>query len=469
MRGKNTRKRAIPAIYKGRRSAVALRTRGQEHSVEGTGLPEGSGEDRSGCLTLHHDALPPYGYHHHLGLTPLTANAFPFVTFPEEIDNNARNMLCIYFTRLKNTMYPIARYSRSDSSSNTYWFDWTQLDLAYLHSILFTTSFFYDNVQGQTSERTRYHSYRTIHELNKQLAHAKTAVTESTTTVVMAIALMAGCFGDTASAHMHMMGLKRIVELRGGIESYSSYPLLQAKLSRAGLVYSSCTGAEPVFCEGTPSYDSAFDHLPELIQLKPLDATCVSRSRALVRTLDRRLYNAFKDVQCLSRLINDSYNSGHKIPEMALEGLLTSVQARLLSLQFDNRGNNTAELLRLSLVAYLTTVFWSLPGLKFDYPHLAAQFRKVCLGFSPTATGEGECFAWALTVGAISLFNGRDRDWLLQILHPLIRDHLGTTWAEVRKSLGHIMWIGSIHDDLASEVFRSYLEDTGTGDAVAVE
>lgn len=128
-------------------------------------------------------------------------------------------------------MYPIARYSRSDSS-NTYWFDWTQLDLAYLHSILFTTSFFYDNVQGHTSERTRYHSYRTIHELNKQLAHAKTAVTESTTTVVMAIALMAGCFGDTDSAHMHMMGLKRIVELHGGIQSYSGLPLLQAKLGR---------------------------------------------------------------------------------------------------------------------------------------------------------------------------------------------------------------------------------------------
>ncbi|KAK6215244.1 hypothetical protein QIS74_08263 [Colletotrichum tabaci] len=434
---------------------------------QGTGLPEESGEVRAGYLTIHLDALPPYGYHH-LGPTPLTANAFPFVTFPEEIDNDARNMLCIYFTRLKNTMYPIARYSRSDSS-NTYWFDWTQLDLAYLHSILFTTSFFYDNVQGHTSERTRYHSYRTIHELNKQLAHAKTAVTESTTTVVMAVALMAGCFGDTDSAHMHMMGLKRIVELHGGIQSYSGLPLLQAKLGRAGLIYSSCTGAEPVFLEGTPSYESAFDHLPELHQLKPLDVTCFSRSRALVRTLDRRLYNVFKDVQGLSHLLNESYSSGHKIPEMALEGLLTSVQARLHSLKFDNNGENMAELLRLSLIAYLTTVFWSLPGLKFDYPHLAAQFRQVCLGFSPTAAGEGECFAWALTVGAISLFNGRDRDWLLQILHPLIRDHLGTTWAEVRKTLGHIMWVGSIHDDLASEVFRTYLGDTGTEDVVAVE
>ncbi|TQN68120.1 hypothetical protein CSHISOI_07226 [Colletotrichum shisoi] len=198
------------------------------------------------------------------------------------------------------------------------------LDLAYLHSILFTTSFFYDNVRGHTSERTRYHSYRTIHELNKQLAHAKTAVAESTTTVVMAIALMAGCFGDADSAHMHMMGLKRIAELHGGMQSNSCLPLLQAKLSR-------------------------------------------------------RLCNVFKDVRGLSHIPNDSHNSGRKIPEMALEGLLTSVQARLLSLEFGNRGEAMADSrapLRLSLVAYLTTVFWSLPGLKFDYPHLAAQFRQ---------------------------------------------------------------------------------------------
>lgn len=128
-------------------------------------------------------------------------------------------------------MYPIGRYSLSDATS-TYWFHWIELDLAYLHSILYTTSFFYDSLTGQKSKRTEFHSYRTIQELNKQLADPKTALTDSTTTVVMGMALIAECFGDIESAHMHIVGLKQIVGLRGGIESFANKPQLKAKLHR---------------------------------------------------------------------------------------------------------------------------------------------------------------------------------------------------------------------------------------------
>ncbi|KZL75348.1 hypothetical protein CT0861_11559 [Colletotrichum tofieldiae] len=451
MKGKNTRKRAHSGRLRDHASTTAFARHGLEQCIGGFDLPEESHEAHARRQMLYNHALPSYGTP---GPTPLVVNDFSFVTFPEEIDSKARSMLCTYFTYLKNTMYPIARYSRPDPA-NTYWFHWTQLDLAYLHSILFTASFFNDNLTGCKSKRTKYHSYRTVSELNKQLSDAKTALTDSTTTVVMAMALVAECFGDVDSAHMHVKGLRRIVELRGGIKS-------------TGLVYSICTGAEPAFCEETPSYASAFDISPELLRLKPLDASYFSRSRTIVRALDRRLYNIFKDVQGLSQLLNNSSDCGHKIQDMALEELLTSVQSRLLTLKFNEHGNNIAELLRLSLMAYLTTVFWCFPGLKFDYPHLAMQFRRACLAFSPTTASEKHHFAWALTVGAISLFQAHNQDWLLRILHPLIRHHLGTTWVEVKKSLGHIMWIGSIHDCSASELFSHYLGEPGAKDILVV-
>lgn len=129
-------------------------------------------------------------------------------------------------------MYPIARCSFSDAA-DAYWFHWTQVDLAYLHSVLFTTSFFYDTLAGQKSESTKYHSYRTIQELNKQLADPETALSDSTTTVIMVMALISACFGDLDSAQIHVAGLKRIVDLRGGMMSYKSRPLLQAKLYRS--------------------------------------------------------------------------------------------------------------------------------------------------------------------------------------------------------------------------------------------
>lgn len=241
MKGKNTRKRRpLGLLNRGSSAAVPARP-SSEDCVEGND----STEHELPC----NDAFTWCG---DPSLIPRAVSTFAFVTFPEEIDVKARGMLCTCkslrpdrdtytpvdgffdadFTHLKGNMYPIARYSFSDAA-DAYWFDWTQVDLAYLHSILFTMSFFYDTLSGEKSESTRYYSYRAISELNKQLADSETALSDSTSTVVMAMVLISACFGDLESAHIHMAGLKRIIALRGGIASYKSRPLLQAKLYRS--------------------------------------------------------------------------------------------------------------------------------------------------------------------------------------------------------------------------------------------
>ena len=145
------------------------------------------------------------------------------------VDPDAR--FSIDFTYLKDAMYPIGRYSLFDDA-NAYWFHWTQVDLAYLHSILCTASFFHDSLAGWSSKRTQFHSYRMVHELNKRLVDEKAALSDSTITVVMAMALTAECFGDIEAAHMHIVGLKRLIGLRGGVEALSNKPQLQSKLYR---------------------------------------------------------------------------------------------------------------------------------------------------------------------------------------------------------------------------------------------
>ncbi|KXH26064.1 hypothetical protein CNYM01_02383 [Colletotrichum nymphaeae SA-01] len=300
--------------------------------------------------------------------SPPPASIFAFVSFPEEIDVSARNLLCTYFTYLKTNMYPIAKYSASDPT-DIYWFHWTQLDLAYLHAILYTTSFFFDDPAGRKSERTKYHSYRTVSELNKQLSDPQTALTDSTTTVVMFMLFITECFGDMESAHMHMMGLKKIIDLRGGLKSYEEKPLLQEKIRRQV---------------------RDFEHWS-------IDQSCFSRSRDLIYGLDRQLYICVKNVQILSQMINTSHETGEKLADMTLEKFLTSIQSQLLVLDFyDDARNPLVEVLRLSLHAYLTTVFWSFPGLKTEYPRLAVQFQEACLAFSPITAEETFLFAWAL-------------------------------------------------------------------------
>lgn len=252
MKGKNTRKRRpLGRLTVGASAAtlLALGLLNPEEPIREEPSPEESQESQNGHEMPSADGLTWYG---EPSLIPRAASAFAFITFPEEIDVKARGMLCtckslrpgsdaytpadmffdVDFTHLKGTMYPIARYAFSDAA-DAYWFHWTQVDLAYLHSVLFTTSFFYDTLTGQKSESTKYHSYRAIRELNKQLADSETALSDTTTTVVMAMALIAACFGDLESAHIHVAGLKRIIDLRGAITAYRSRPLLQAKLYRS--------------------------------------------------------------------------------------------------------------------------------------------------------------------------------------------------------------------------------------------
>ncbi|KAJ5999916.1 hypothetical protein N7481_000325 [Penicillium waksmanii] len=431
MRGKNTRTRALPGRVKGRSPATAVGNQRPQHAAGDSGSFEEShgAQTRSELLDSDEDALARI---RHAEMVPGAADMFTFIKFTEDIDSSSRSLLWAYFSYMKDEMYPIVRYSRPDTPK-TYWFHWAHLDLAYLHSILYMTM---------------------IHELNKQLSDPNTALTESTTIVVIGLALIAESFGDVESAHMHVMGLKKIVDLRGGIESFASHPLLQSKLHRI------CTGANLTFHQDAASFDSAFDSSSELARLKPSDASCFSRSRSVVRTLERRLYAVLKDVQDLSQLINDSHDSGHKIREMSLEDLITYIQSRLLMLEFEDN-DIFPELLRLSLLAFLTTTFWGFPGVKFEYPRLANQLRQACMTFTPSTAGESYLFAWAMMVGATSVSRGTDQTWLLQRLRPLIRDSLGRTWFEVKNNLRQAMWIDSIHDGPGIEVFNQCLGKTG--------
>lgn len=145
---------------------------------------------------------------------------------------------------------------------------------------------------------------------------------------------------------------------------------------------------------------------------------------------------------------------------------MTSIQSRLLTLEF-NDNNILSDLLRLALLGFLTTVFWSFPGVRFEYPHLANQLRQACLAFTPTTPGESYLFAWALMVGATSVLHEPDQTWLLQKLRPLIRDNLGRTWFEVQNNLRQVTWIDSIHDSRGIEVFNLCLGETGGGSIIA--
>lgn len=129
-------------------------------------------------------------------------------------------------------MYPLDLCCEFNASE-TNWFGWMTNDAAYLHALLFTVSSFHDIAAGRTAQpHTNYHVFKAIRLLNERLADSEMALADSTVAVVMSMAMLCEIAGDVQAARAHTDGLKRIVELRGGIGSFSHAQQLQVKICR---------------------------------------------------------------------------------------------------------------------------------------------------------------------------------------------------------------------------------------------
>jgi hypothetical protein len=100
-----------------------------------------------------------------------------------------------------------------------------------MHSVLYVASTFFDIVNHKPSRKvTNYHFYKLVRALNERLSDSAAAVSDSTVTTITSMVMVALCVHDLAAARTHLDGLRRIVQLRGGIEAFNHNPKLQEKL-----------------------------------------------------------------------------------------------------------------------------------------------------------------------------------------------------------------------------------------------
>ncbi|KAI8716461.1 hypothetical protein NCS52_00940000 [Fusarium sp. LHS14.1] len=386
---------------------------------------------------------------------PFSINVLDTVKFADEVDRPARQMIASFFGTIRELMYPLDLCCEFNASE-TNWFGWMTNDAAYLHALLFTVSSFHDLAAGRTAQpRTNYHVFKAIRLLNERLADRKMALADSTVAVVMSMAMLCEIAGDAQAARAHTDGLKQIVELRGGISSFSHAQQLQVKICRVDLSVAISQGSRPYFFQDGVSWDSFFESCSVLKRLRPVPSAAMLHTRRLIKPVDRRLYYIFQDVQDFSQLVNFLFQSHQRIQPGVFQDLLTSLQYRILLLDFgiDNR---FAELLRLSMLAYLTVVFFRLPQVKLQYPFLGSQLRTSCQTFEPANEQERKVFAWAMFVGFMSALDLEDED-LTMMLAEMMVPCLGSSWVEAKASLKEVLWIDGIYDGPGQEVYEKFV------------
>jgi hypothetical protein len=128
------------------------------------------------------------------------------------------------FNSLKRVIYPteMINYQMSD------YFSILLEDETFLNAFLLSHSVYRDHLTQETfSPMTCFHLRRTLSSLNKKLADRESCLADTTFFVVLLLGGMAHSLGDLTAAEAHLLGLRRLVDLRGGLQglrrSYNLY------------------------------------------------------------------------------------------------------------------------------------------------------------------------------------------------------------------------------------------------------
>jgi len=114
------------------------------------------------------------------------------------------------------------------------WLPWLAKDVPFTHPVLFCISVA-DCLLNETplGAKAQYHMGQTLAFLNQRLSDKALALHDTTIFVVVSIIIFSTYLRDYATAMVHMKGLGRMVELRGGLDSFRYSPRLYTKLSRS--------------------------------------------------------------------------------------------------------------------------------------------------------------------------------------------------------------------------------------------
>ncbi|KAJ4265363.1 hypothetical protein NW762_004651 [Fusarium torreyae] len=397
----------------------------------------------------------------HLIKPPSDLQLFNYAT---PLDENSRYLIYRFLTTIKDTLYP-AEWCFDTDREKACWFRWLLEDPAYLHSILFSVSAFQDLIMrrtqkgdgnddagwgGEFSHSTRNRLRQTIKLLQDKIHDREKQLEDTTSAVIIMLAMMADAMEDAQAFEAHSNGLRRIVRMRGGLEGYNNNRQLQIKLCRVDLGWSIRSGCKPEIYHGKPAWEplleafgtveSSFDtHIPSRDFMNQF------------ATWDYRLQNVFKDLRDFSSLANRLTPGCQKLKPEAFQEIMLSIQYRLLILDYSCDPNPIQEAMRVGLLAYESTIFLQIQGTKLKSDDFSQRLREAIQAIAVLGEATANIKLWLLLVGSMMVFDGNE-DWLVQSIQSLTGRQ---TWTEVRKRVKEIVWIDVVHDVSGREAYEA--------------
>lgn len=406
-----------------------------------------------------------------------------FIQFADTIEESTVAVILQFSSIAKKALFPLEsciNFGVKDMA----WMEALTVDAAYLHAMVFSAQGYFDMLVGRIAScrpgSTRAADPQVVKtlgllrerlEMSGQHAERMIKTSFSTATVVMCLAHHAHVLGEHQAARHHMQGLRKIVDLNGGLWGLRDNTKLLIEIFRLYIGMTLYDGSSPLFFADLiwEPYWPYPDFTPSssVLVLFPF----IPESYEFLNNLDPEIAQTWSVTKSFSALVNHAASTHTKLPKEYLFDTMTSVICRLLHKSNDFERGSLDETIRLGLLAFCSSVFLQWTGMRFPYAQFPAVYRDCLVNLQlPELDGNGggggggdiafsflsQLLLWLLMVGAVSVFTEDDDTWLKPWLCVNIDlCEANGSWATMRDVLNSFMWVEMLHDGPGKVIFDS--------------
>ncbi|KAI1259718.1 hypothetical protein F5Y18DRAFT_408579, partial [Xylariaceae sp. FL1019] len=391
------------------------------------------------------------------------ATVDPFDAFPAKLEPYMLNLLKFYVDDVWKEFYKLEALVGFNPMAD-FWMPMAFQDPALLHTMIGCADAW---ITGYSTSRRPgrevMHLHQSISIVNERLQTTLDLASEATIAIVAGMALLEKGLGRHEHWRIHMRGLRRLVDMIGGVYSLSSKPLVLYKIYRADL-YGALDAVE------TPFFPRSIVGPYEANVLRAFRSIGFNAVRACI-ALDDTLYLCIHQLeeamQFWDRLRARDGEFLTPLTAAQTRHLLTQVQYTLISPDLQDKFDTDTcegqmmEYCRISLILYTLTVLRERPPTTSMGQQIGTTYQRVVTNLIESSRHPSRAHAstvplpfefhlWTLFLASNVMRDARieGRSWVLQTFEELasMRVGLAYDWQELRNQISAYLWIPKIHD-----------------------
>ncbi|KAI2793672.1 hypothetical protein POX_a00256 [Penicillium oxalicum] len=364
-------------------------------------------------------------------------------SFPQELDSESTALLHRWFFDISDALFPPQFCTKFDIIKSI-WVNYILADEAYFHSTLAISASYVDfrRRRSTISSKTLHHITQAYALVNMKLS-GPFSVSDSAIAAVVSLAIYQQVHRQPTTGLVHLHGLHRMIQLRGGItrlmqenRALALKPLrldveLAMQMGTPTLFCGNEVPVQPILCDPDVS-SGPFSKAASWMPLIMLNLLSFSRLLNEVETRQKLKLNPLDYTETLLFLL-------YRLVEISRLGQPST-----------KRGGLYGNVTNLTMLAFMTTL---LPEYTRDgssgtllSDRLGSAIQDLCVIESESLGCNPPLLLWVLLMSGISVLNPQHYHWLLPLIADTCERLKLNNWAVIQQQLGQFPWIFALHE-----------------------